>query len=303
MLEHYEIVELENKWKEYKAKEEKEKKFANVIKDKVLKLDRTILILLSIIFFAVIAIAWILFYHSSSSYINSEAVIANNKIVDTNSTATDSNLTDLAKTDTSLANTHTLTLNDISIKNSEDGGGFVLNNSYESQRQVYIQDVYSNPWQQSPIQTQNQARRNFNSAGNMRDELIDFGNAPNPPRKTVSGGRQITQQQPKARIVIETKPISKADADEQDAKKDIKKALSRSEDAYNSGNYEDAINWALISNEIDKNNKKSWVIFAKSNYKIGKVQDAIISLEAFDKKNPSKEIKDLIKQFKAGTFK
>ena len=79
-------------------------------------------------------------------------------------------------------------------------------------------------------------------------------------------------------------------------------SLELSEQAYNKKNYDDAIKWALVSNDIDKNNVKSWILFAKANYKKGNKEDALIALENFNARRQNPEVKIVIDQIKAGSL-
>ena len=58
--------------------------------------------------------------------------------------------------------------------------------------------------------------------------------------------------------------------------------------------YKKALKWALISNEIDENSEKSWILFAKAKVKLGKKQDAINALHVYLKNNNSTKVKKLL---------
>jgi hypothetical protein len=62
--------------------------------------------------------------------------------------------------------------------------------------------------------------------------------------------------------------------------------------------YEKALKWALISNEIDENSEKSWILFAKSKVKLGKKQDAINALTIYLKNNNSTKVKKILDDIK-----
>ena len=62
------------------------------------------------------------------------------------------------------------------------------------------------------------------------------------------------------------------------ATKNIEYSLALAEQAYNKKDYDGAIKWALTSNELNKDNVQSWMIFAKANYKKGRKNDALYAL-------------------------
>ncbi|MCI4399999.1 MAG: CDC27 family protein [Campylobacteraceae bacterium] len=122
---------------------------------------------------------------------------------------------------------------------------------------------------------------------------------------------QTTTQQPQQRpvqakvgtapkITIETKNVDPIDAlAEKYAKNpDAQTALSLSELLYKRGSYQKALKWAINANSLDPKNEKSWIMFAKSSYKLGRKQDAINALENFSRTNPSDAVKETISHIK-----
>lgn len=83
---------------------------------------------------------------------------------------------------------------------------------------------------------------------------------------------------------------------------DIKYAILLSQKYYDQGDYENAMKWSFIVNGIDKDRLEGWIIFAKSKYKTGKKDDALKVLDAIKEKQPSDEIDSLITQIKMGTL-
>ena len=61
-------------------------------------------------------------------------------------------------------------------------------------------------------------------------------------------------------------------------------------------NYQKAMQWAIKANEFDKSDDESWIIFAKSAYKLGQKQKAINALKIYLHKYPSKKVKELLIQ-------
>lgn len=85
--------------------------------------------------------------------------------------------------------------------------------------------------------------------------------------------------------------------------KNIIFALMLAEEYYHNKDYKNSLKWSLISNEINPQNERSWIIFAKSKAKTGEAKKAIIALEAYLKTNPNtQEIKTIIQKIKHGDY-
>jgi hypothetical protein len=80
---------------------------------------------------------------------------------------------------------------------------------------------------------------------------------------------------------------------------DFETALTLSEEYYKNSDYQKALKWAVSANSIDSKNEKSWILFAKSSYKLGRKQDAINALDNFAKTGGSDQIRALLRQLKA----
>ena len=55
-----------------------------------------------------------------------------------------------------------------------------------------------------------------------------------------------------------------------------------------------------IANNIDTENEKSWILFAKSKVKLGQKNDAILALKTYLKSNKSQSIQSLLNQIMVG---
>lgn len=75
-------------------------------------------------------------------------------------------------------------------------------------------------------------------------------------------------------------------------------ALSLSSEYYKIGDYQKALYWAISANNIDPKGDKSWVMFAKASYKLGKKNDAINALENFVRTSASDSAKAALNQIK-----
>ena len=67
----------------------------------------------------------------------------------------------------------------------------------------------------------------------------------------------------------------------------------------NEKDYENALKWAKLANIQDKKNPISWIISAKSLYKMGKKEKALKLLKIYNSYYNNKDIKKLIKEFNA----
>lgn len=71
---------------------------------------------------------------------------------------------------------------------------------------------------------------------------------------------------------------------------------------YALGNYQQAYNYALITNDLNSHIEDSWLIFAKSLYKLDQKEMAIKTLRSYIKENGSIKAKLLLEQMQNGAF-
>ena len=71
---------------------------------------------------------------------------------------------------------------------------------------------------------------------------------------------------------------------------------------YKIGNYQQAYNYALITNELDNNIEDSWLIFAQSLYKLDQKDMAIKTLKTYIQESSSVKAKITLDQMEKGTF-
>jgi len=71
---------------------------------------------------------------------------------------------------------------------------------------------------------------------------------------------------------------------------------------YELGDYEQAYNYALITNKINKEIESSWIIFTKSLVKLGKRKQAIATLKQYIKQSHSSAARILLDEIYAGKF-
>jgi predicted Zn-dependent protease len=72
---------------------------------------------------------------------------------------------------------------------------------------------------------------------------------------------------------------------------------------YELGDYHKAYNYALMTNEINRDIEASWIIFAKSLVKLGKKDMAVKTLEKYINQSQSNSAKILLDEINSGKFK
>jgi len=72
---------------------------------------------------------------------------------------------------------------------------------------------------------------------------------------------------------------------------------------YKLGNYQKSYNYALMTNQIDKNIEESWIIFSKSLVKLKQKELAINTLNAYLKNTKSTAAQVLLRKIRSGDFK
>jgi len=72
---------------------------------------------------------------------------------------------------------------------------------------------------------------------------------------------------------------------------------------YELGEYKQSYNYALITNQINKNIESSWIIFSKSLVKLGKRNKAIKTLQKYIKQSHSNAARILLDEIRSGKFR
>ena len=155
-----------------------------------------------------------------------------------------------------------------------------------------------------------------------------------PVNKSIKKRKQVIQQatieenymdvkeQTKPKRKIEKKPAVKPykkqiiTIERRDSEKDIKEIIARfkknnnpalslfvAKKYYEIGNYEQAYNYALITNSINNDIEESWLIFAKSLVKLNKKEMAIKTLKEYIKYSHSGNARILLNDIESGKFK
>lgn len=112
----------------------------------------------------------------------------------------------------------------------------------------------------------------------------------------------LEEPKPKGVIKIETHEVNSIQYLKEKFEKthNIVFALMLAEEYYLTKNYNESNKWALIANNVDSENEKSWIWFAKSKLKLGHKEDAILALKAYLKNNKSKAAQSLLNQITVG---
>ncbi len=72
---------------------------------------------------------------------------------------------------------------------------------------------------------------------------------------------------------------------------------------YSLGEYQKSYNYALMTNEIDKDIEESWLIFAKSLVKLGQHELAVATLKSYLSSKNSTTAKTLLSKIESGEFR
>jgi len=130
--------------------------------------------------------------------------------------------------------------------------------------------------------------------------------------------RKIPQTLYSEEVIIQT-PIEKThkiSITRKETKNDISNVIKRFKNSnnpalslfvankyYELGNYTQAYNYALITNQINQKIEKSWILFSKSLVKLGKKKKAIEVLKKYTLSSQSNNAKLLLKEIESGKFR
>jgi tetratricopeptide (TPR) repeat protein len=81
----------------------------------------------------------------------------------------------------------------------------------------------------------------------------------------------------------------------------LSKAVEIAETYLNRNDFQNAYNWALKANEMDGQEERSWEVFAKASYKMGRKDRAINALRAYLDTRYSERLNRLLAQMEADT--
>ena len=293
MLETYEILELERRWRAY-DKKRKEFKFSD---------KKNYIYAISAVLAISVSVSSLTFYLLKDSLINN----TNNTTI---SNDTRENSQKIIKHSENIEPEQKIDPSNNTLLNSDNFGGT-----------------------ESTPNTQNSSIANEDTSDNINTEIQQHGWVNASDIQQISnaqkniGGRQVAVKTPTEEVINfdSEKPVavkgtnssqnlnkfqiqssgSDVSVDELTAKfeksnsSDIAVLIARR--YYDIKDYKNSEKWALIANELDSNNEESWIIFAKSKYNLKQKDDAISVLKIYNDKANSANIEDLMRQIEDDT--
>lgn len=297
MLETYEILELERRWRVY-DKKRKEFKFSDK-KNYIYAISAVLAISVSV--------------SSLTFYLLKDSLISNNNSTTISNDARKSNK-DTIKHSENVEPEQKIDPSNNTLLNSDNFGG-TENTPNTQNNSIANEDISDN------INTEIQ-QHGWVNANDIQQDIQQISNV----QKNI-GGRQVAVKTPTEEVINfdSEKPVvvkgtngsqnlnkfqiqssgSDVSVDELTAKfeksnsSDIAVLIARR--YYDIKDYKNSEKWALIANELDSNNEESWIIFAKSKYNLKQKDDAISVLKIYNDKANSANIEDLMRQIEDDT--
>lgn len=140
---------------------------------------------------------------------------------------------------------------------------------------------------------------------NSKNNIMELFNSGDNAEKYKQNLEKVAAQKPSGKISIQSKEIGSSIpnlTNRFNSTGNVKYAILLAQEYYAKKDYRNAEKWSYTVNNLDKNSEEGWIIFAKARYKLGKKDDAIIVLDTYRQKNPSKQIDSLITQMQTGTL-
>ena len=297
MLETYEILELERRWRAY-DKKRKEFKFSDK-KNYIYAISAVLAISVSV--------------SSLTFYLLKDSLISNNNSTTISNDARKNNK-DTIKHSENVEPEQKIDPSNNTLLNSDNFGG-TENTPNTQNNSIANEDISDN------INTEIQ-QHGWVNASDIQQDIQQINNV----QKNI-GGRQVAVKTPTEEVINfdSEKPVvvkgtngsqnlnkfqiqssgSDVSVDELTAKfeksnsSDIAVLIARR--YYDIKDYKNSEKWALIANELDSNNEESWIIFAKSKYNLKQKDDAISVLRIYNDKANSANIEDLMRQIEDDT--
>ncbi len=135
-------------------------------------------------------------------------------------------------------------------------------------------------------------------------------------KESVATNRTKIQNPQEQKEEASTIEVNSINIHRENTKNDISEVIQRFEKSHNPvlslfvakkyyelGKYREAYDYALKTNNIDKNIDKSWIIFSKSLVKMGKKDKAVNTLKTYIRYSHSSSALILLNEIKAGKFK
>lgn len=120
------------------------------------------------------------------------------------------------------------------------------------------------------------------------------------PTPTVQAIPNKVEPKVAPKIHMETKNVGVVEAleDRYSKQPSYAVALTLSSEYYKTKDYQKALYWAINANSLDTKGDKSWIMFAKASYKLGKKNDAINALENYLRNSQSENARVALSQIK-----
>ena len=291
MLETYEVLELERRWRAY-DKKRKEFKFKYIYA-------------VSAVLAISVSVSSLTFYLLKDSLVSGVASSTiSNDIKEPSKDSKHSEINEQKKnldpSDNTLLNSDNFGINE-NLSEKQNNNVSIAGDIDPQEEQhgwVNVNDLPNNADTVS----------NFSAARNIggkqvavktpKEEKINFDSDGSFSSKNTSSGQGINKFQIQS-------SASEVSVDELKAKFDKANssdiAVLIAKRYYSTKDYQNSEKWALIANELDSNNEESWIIFAKSKYNLKQKNDAISVLKIYNDKANSANIEDLMKKIEDDT--
>ena len=291
MLETYEVLELERRWRAY-DKKRKEFKF----KDK-----KTYIYAVSAVLAISVSVSSLTFYLLKDSLVSG---VASSAIINASKDSKHSEINEqkrnLDPSDNTLLNSDNFGINE-NLPEKQNSNVSIAGDIDPQEEQHGWVNVNDLPSSTDPIGSFSGAK---NIGGKQvavktpTEEKINFDSDGSFSSKNTSSGQGINKFQIQS-------SASEVSVDELKAKFDKANssdiAVLIAKRYYSTKDYQNSEKWALIANELDSNNEESWIIFAKSKYNLKQKNDAISVLKIYNDKANSANIEDLMKKIEDDT--
>lgn len=297
MLETYEVLELERRWRAY-DKKRREFKFSD---------KKNYIYAISAVLAISVSVSSLTFYLLKDSLLNnniSSTTISNDiKESNKNDIKHSENIEPEQKIDPSnntLLNSDNFggTENISNTQNNSIANEDTLDNANTEIQQHGWVNLTDMPQDSQPINMHKNIGGKQVAVKIPTEEIINFDSE----KPTVAKNMGSLQNLNKFQIQSSDSEIS---VDELTAKfdksnsSDIAVLIARR--YYDIKDYKNSEKWALIANELDSNNEESWIIFAKSKYNLKQKDDAISVLKIYNDKANSSSVEDLMRQIEDDT--
>ena len=297
MLETYEVVELERRWRAY-DKKRREFKFSD---------KKNYIYAISAVLAISVSVSSLTFYLLKDSLLNnniSSTTISNDiKESNKNDIKHSENIEPEQKIDPSnntLLNSDNFggTENISNTQNNSIANEDTLDNANTEIQQHGWVNLTDMPQDSQPVNMHKNIGGKQVAVKIPTEEIINFDSEKPMVAKNMGGLQNLNKFQ----IQSSDSEIS---VDELTAKfdksnsSDIAVLIARR--YYDIKDYKNSEKWALIANELDSNNEESWIIFAKSKYNLKQKDDAISVLKIYNDKANSSSVEDLMRQIEDDT--